>query len=112
MRADGKLCVFLARSANWQHCSGSSGHDDEVGALASFVAQTLIRNDERGAGYDHFRNRLAHLGRNLDAVEQLRRTLRWWCIARPLLLDLAPPHAVVAVAALFDIADMLRRFAG
>jgi hypothetical protein len=27
-------------------------------------------------------------------------------IARPLLLDLAPPHAAVAVAALFDIADI------
>src|SRR5215813_1648532 len=91
---------------------GSSGHDDEVGALAGFVAQTLIRNNERGAGNDHLRNRIAHLGRNLDAGEHLRRTLRRWRIARSLLLDLAPPHAAVAVAALFDIADMPRRFAG
>src|SRR5215472_2807052 len=102
---------LAACSASWQHCSGSSGHDDEVGALASFVAQTMIRNDERGAGYDHLRNRLAHLGRNLDTVEQLRRTLRRWRIARPLLLDLASPHVAAAVAALFDIADMLQRFA-
>ncbi len=46
------------------------------------------------------------------SLAHLRRTLRRWRIARPLLLDLAPPDAAVVAAALFDIADMLRRFAG
>src|SRR6516162_6024646 len=98
------------RSASWQHCSGSSGQDDEVSALAGFVAQTLIGNDERRAGDDHLRDCLAHLGWNLNAGEHLRRTLRGR-IARPLLLDLAPSHMAVTVAALFDMADMLQRLA-
>src|SRR4029077_2111350 len=93
------------------HCdiraTKSLGHNVEIGAFAGFVAKTLIRDDERGAGDDHLRNRVAHLGWNLDAGEHLRRCLRRWCIACPLFLDLAPPHAAVPVAALFDIADML-----
>src|SRR5262249_49689487 len=38
---------------------GSSGHDDEVGAFAGFVAETLIRYDQRRAGQDHLRNGFA-----------------------------------------------------
>src|SRR5436305_15219831 len=93
------------------HCSGSSGHNDEVSAFAGFVAQTLIRNDKRRAGDYHLRDRLAHLGWNLNAGEHLGRTLRRGRIARPLLLDLAPPHMTVTIAALFDMTDTLRRLA-
>src|SRR5262249_36789879 len=92
---------------------GSSGHDDEVGAFAGFVAETLIRYDQRRAGQNHLRNGFAHFGRDLDTGEHLRRGGRRRT-GRRLVFDLASARAAMLAVAwlLFDIARVLRRLAG
>src|SRR5215831_8618749 len=87
------------------------GHDNEIGALAGFTAEALIRYDERRARHDHQCDRLAELGRDVDPGQHLRRGLWRRRIARPVVFDLAPPRLAVA-AALLDIAHALGWFAG
>src|SRR5262249_20326345 len=57
--------------------------DDEVRIEAGLVPETLVRDDEGGAGRHQLRNARERIGRNFDARERLGRAHRPRYRARP-----------------------------